>query len=172
MVWAHTPERRRAQRHVAACARFVPAVVLHGVLFPDIAMHACFGSVQPSALGLAATAQTALVLNNLALDIFCLSMQQPQIHLWPRVAQVPPSKAQRKESAAAKRSRDGTAAAASAPPHPPSHYTLTLDDMKALDYPLPVRACARVYSKSACEVIGDIQSQFLFVASKLAGFCA
>jgi hypothetical protein len=53
-----------------------------------------------------------------------------------RVLMVPQSRAQRKVEKGAKRAR---VAAQAPPPQPPAHYTLALEQMRELEYPLPVR---------------------------------
>lgn len=56
-----------------------------------------------------------------------------------RLLTVPPSKGERKL-----RKGQGRGAA---PPQPPGYYTLTLEDMRVLEYPVPVRPaadCARL----------------------------
>ena len=55
-----------------------------------------------------------------------------------RILTVPPSKSQRKEIRSKKRVHDSAGAA---PPQPPAYYALTMDNMRDLDFPMPVRAC-------------------------------
>lgn len=54
-----------------------------------------------------------------------------------RIVVVPPSAAQRKKQ---QQARQQAEAAGTPPPQPPSAYALTLEQMNALNYPMPVRS--------------------------------